>query len=114
VKKILMLGGSNCQKNAIICGKNLGYEMIIADYSKEPLACEYADSHIIVSTFDGPGCIKAAKEYEVDGIMTMGTDQPVLTAAIVADALNLPTLISPDQAKAVTNKKIMKQIFSVY
>lgn len=106
-----MLGGSNCQKNAIIYGKRLGYEMIIADYSKEPLACEYTDRHVMVSTFDEPGCTKAAKEYAVDGIMTMGTDQPVLTAAVVADALNLPTLISPAQAKAVTNKKIMKQIF---
>lgn len=111
MKKILMLGGSNCQKNAIIQGKALGHEMIIVDYSKNPLACESSDKHIMVSTFDETGCMKAAEEYKVDGIMTTGTDQPVLTAAIVAEALNLPTLLSPSQAKAVTNKKIMKQIF---
>ena len=111
MKKILMLGGSNCQKNAIIQGKALGYEMIVADYSKNPQACEYTDQHVLVSTFDEKGCIQAAKDYKVDGIMTIGTDQPVLTAAIVADALNLPSLISPAQAKAVTNKKIMKQLF---
>ena len=106
-----MLGGSNCQKNAIIQGKASGYEMIIADYSKNPLACEYTDKHVVVSTFDELGCMRAAEYYKVDGIMTMGTDQPVLTAAVVADTLNLPTLISPAQAKSVTNKKIMKQIF---
>lgn len=111
MKKILMLGGSNCQKNALIQGKTMGYEMIIADYSENPLAREYADRHVMVSTFDEKGCMQAAANYKVDGIMTTGTDQPVLTAAIVADALNLPTLISPAQAKAVTNKKIMKQIF---
>lgn len=112
MKKILMLGGSNCQKNAVIKGKSMGYEMIIADYSKEPLASEYADKHILVNTFDEPGCVEAAIKYGIDGIMTMGTDQPVLTAAIVAEALNLPSLISPAQAKAVTNKKIMKQLFT--
>lgn len=111
MKKILLLGGSNCQKNAIIHGKALGYEMIIADYSQAPIARALADKHAMISTFDEAGCILAAKEHEIHGVMTMGTDQPVLTAALVADALKLPTLISPSQAKSVTNKKIMKEIF---
>jgi len=110
MKRILLLGGSNCQKNALIRGKELGYEMIVADYSMAPPACTSSDRHILVSTFDVEACKEAARENQVDGIMTMGTDQPVLTAAAVAEALGLPTFITAKQAKAVTNKKIMKAI----
>ena len=42
--------------------------------------------------------------------MTMGTDQPVYTAACVSSALNLPSLLSVGEALSVTNKKHMKTI----
>lgn len=109
--KLMILGGSNCQKNAVLHGKALGCEVIVADYSKAPPAADFADLHIDVSTFDSEGCIRAARETGVDGVMTMGTDQPVLTAALVAEALQLPTAISAKAAKSVTNKKIMKALF---
>ena len=112
MKRILILGGSNCQKNAVLYGKAHGYEVIIADSSKTPVAALYANGLIEVSTFDVAGCIQAAAEYNVDGVMTMGTDQPVLTAALVADALHLPSTLGPVEAKSVTNKKIMKAIFT--
>ncbi len=110
MKKILLLGGSNCQKNALLRGKELGHEMIVADYSLAPAACGPLDRHVPVSTFDSEGCREAAENLKVDGIMTMGTDQPVLTAALVAEALNLPSTIPVSVARAVTNKKIMKAI----
>jgi biotin carboxylase len=111
MKKIMILGGSNCQKNAVLHGKSLGYEVFIADYAKSPLAACFADGHIEVSTFDPEGCIRAAREIGAGGIMTMGTDQPVLTAALIAEALHLPSAIGSKEAKSVTNKKIMKAIF---
>lgn len=111
MKRIMILGGSNCQKNAVIYAKAQGYEVIVADYSKAPAAASHADRLVDVSTFDSAGCIRAAREHGIDGVMTMGTDQPVLTAALVADALHLPSPISPEEAKSVTNKKIMKRIF---
>lgn len=111
MKRIMILGGSNCQKNAVLYARSLGHEVILADYAKSPPAARYADRHIEVSTFDPEGCIRAAKECGIDGVMTMGTDQPVLTAALVADALGLPSAISTEEAKSVTNKRIMKAIF---
>jgi hypothetical protein len=44
--------------------------------------------------------------------MTAGTDQPVLTCAAAADKLKLPQFLDPETALSVTNKKIMKNIFS--
>ena len=109
--KLMVLGGSNCQKSAILHGKALGYEVIVADYSKAPIAAEFADLHVDASTFDPEGCIRAAREMGIDGVMTIGTDQPVLTAALVAEALGLSFPIDSKAAKAVTNKKIMKALF---
>lgn len=43
--------------------------------------------------------------------MTVGTDQPVLTCAKVADELDLPFYLDVKTAKAVTHKKVMKSIF---
>jgi len=46
--------------------------------------------------------------------MTVGTDQPVYTAAVVAKNLDLPSFLSLPTAKAVTNKKNMKNILQRY
>lgn len=112
MKKILMLGGSNCQKNAILRGKSRGFEIVLADYLKDPVGAKFADKHVQVSTFDHEACIQAARNQQVDGVMTMGTDQPVLTVAKVAEALDLPRLIDVNQAMGLTNKKYMKKVFS--
>lgn len=110
MSRLMILGGSNCQKNALIAAKKRGHETILADYYEHPPAAAWADFHVRASTFDVPACLAAAKEYGADGIFTIGTDQPVLTAARVAQACGLPNPISPETALAVTNKKVMKRI----
>ena len=49
-----------------------------------------------------------ALEEQIDYIMTIGTDQPVYTAAAVSARLNLPHPISEGQGRLVTNKFYMK------
>jgi len=109
--KLLILGGGNAQLSAIKKAKSMGLEVIISDYLKNPPGKKIADHHELISTFDIKANIEVAKKYDIDGIMTIGTDQPVLTAAVVAEELNLPTLIDKKTAKAVTNKKVMKNTF---
>lgn len=106
----MILGGSNCQKNALIAAHALGHQTILIDYYDHPPAAELADLHVKASTFDIPACLAAAKEHHVDGIFTIGTDQPVYTAAYVAEKLGLPSPICANTALAVTNKKVMKQV----
>lgn len=108
--KLLILGGSNCQLSAFYRAKELGIDTVLADYTKMPPAASIAGLHEPVSTFDLEGCLRAAKFHHVDGIMTLGTDQPVYTAAYVSHARNLPAFLSVQEALSVTNKRIMKQI----
>jgi len=107
--RLMVLGGSQCQVHALQRAKKEGMYTVLADYTKCPVGALYADVHVPVSTFDWEGCMEAAKEYEVQGVMTMGTDQPVYTVAKVCEELSLPVCLTPEQALLVTNKKEMKR-----
>lgn len=109
---ILILGGSNCQLHAAKRAGEAGCRVILADYTEDPPAARYADVHDRASTFDVEGCTALARRERVDAVMTMGTDQPVYTAACVSHTLGLPSFLSPEQALAVTNKRVMKQVLA--
>ncbi len=111
--KILMLGGGNCQTNGILYAKKRGHDVIVSDYYENAPGKEFCDYKELISTFDIEGNIEVAKKHSIDGVMTMGTDQPVYTAVAVANELNLPSCIDISTAKAVTNKKIMKNLFKI-
>lgn len=110
--KLMLLGGSNCQLHGAQRARQMGVDTLLADYTAAPPAAAVCGLHLRISTFDQEACLDAARRYHVTGIMTMGTDQPVYTAACVAGALGLPGLLTEEQAFAVTNKKRMKQILS--
>lgn len=110
--KILLLGAGNSQLNAIRRLKQLGHTVIVTDYFANPPGRAVADYHERVSTFDVAANLEVADRYQVDAVMTLGTDQPVYTAARIAEALQLPTSLDGATARAVTNKRIMKRLFS--
>lgn len=107
--RLLVLGGSNCQLHALQRAKAEDMYTVLVDYTKSPVGAAVADIHEQISTFDWQECVKAAQHHCIQGIMTMGTDQPVYTAAKVSQTLDLPMTLTPEQAFLVTNKKAMKQ-----
>lgn len=109
--RLLILGGGNAQMSAIKKAKKMGHEVIISDYLEAAPGIKLADHHELVSTFNIAENIKVGKKYNIDGVITIGTDQPVYTAAAVAEELSIPTLIDKETAKAVTNKRVMKRKF---
>ena len=111
MKKIMILGAGPCQINGIDRMKALGLVSIVSDYSVDSPGKKRADISVLADTFSYEETLKQAKKYKIDGIYTMGTDQPVYTASLVAEALNLPFFIASDVAYTVTNKKAMKDKF---
>ena len=109
--KLLILGGSACQLHAFQLAKKRNLQTVLFDYLPHPPAAALADTHVQVSTFDFEACLHHARALGVTAVMTLGTDQPVYTAAYIAGALGLPGYLSPGQALAVTNKARMKEIF---
>lgn len=109
--RVQILGGSNIQLNSIKRAIESGIETIVCDYLKDSPGKKISTFKDMASTFDEVGCLNAAKKYKADGIFTLGTDQPVYTAVYVAEKLGLKHFIDLTTAKAVTNKKIMKNLF---
>ncbi len=106
-----MVGAGSCQRSAILRIRSLGYEVIAADYNEWTEAKGLADHMVLADAFSPEDILRCANEYRVDGVMTSGTDQPVLSVTVTQNRLNLPSFLSDETALLVTNKKHMKERF---
>lgn len=107
-KLLMLLGAGRLQINAVRRAQELGYQVLAVDYDPTAPAKKVSDYEALADVFDFEACLEVAEQFRVDGVMTTGTDQPVLTAARIAKALNLPSLISIETALGATHKAVMK------
>lgn len=108
MKKLMILGASILQLPAIQQAKKMGLHVIAVDMNpnaigfKEPgIQCE------VISTIDIPAVLKCAKDNAIDGIMTLASDMPMQTVAVVAEKLGLVG-VSKETALKATNKAFMR------
>lgn len=111
--KLLVLGGGSSQIRAIRMGMARGHRIIVTDKNPQAPGCIIAHGSEPVSTFDPEGTLVVVKKHGIEGILVVGTDQPVLTAALAAEKAGIPFYLSPETALAVTNKRVMKERFSL-
>lgn len=90
MKKILLLGGLRYLLPVIESAHKLGYYVITCDYIPDNIAHKYSDKYINASIIDKEAILKIAKDEKIDGIMSFAVDPGVVTAAYVAEQLNLP------------------------
>lgn len=109
--KLLVLGASNAQLPGILKAKAMGHQVITLDYLTHAIGHQYSDGQCYDSTFDSQKVIECAAQHQVEGIMTLGTDQPVLSAMLASKALALPAALTCETALKVTNKIAMKKMF---
>ncbi len=108
----LVLGGGSNQIELLKRSKENGDYVILVDYLDDCPGRKYADLHLKISTFDVEAVTEACMTYQVDSIVTAGTDQPVYTAAVASKATNIDFFLSKEVAYNVTNKRAMKDIFT--
>lgn len=109
-KKVLVLGGGLLQIPLLRKAKEKGHKVYLGDYYANPPGKKYCDEAKQISTFSIEENYRYAKEEKINYVLTIGSDQPVYTAAKVSEMLNLPHPISAQQGKAFTNKSLMKKI----
>lgn len=112
MSRLLMLGAGKLQMNAIKRIKTMGHEVVVSDYYEDSPGKSLADYKVLADTFSPGETLSRLGELPIDGVLTTGTDQPVYTAAVIAETLGLPSLLDTDVAYKVTNKKDMKSMFS--
>ena len=102
-KRILMLGGADIQVSAICRAKELGLYVITCDYLPDNPGHSFADAYYNVSTTDREAVLELARGLKPDGILAYASDPAALTAAYVAEKLNLPG--NPFHAVEILSRK---------
>lgn len=110
--KALVLAGGLPQIALIEALKDRGIVTVLADYFPNPVAKPHADVFYQVSTLDVPAITDVARKEKVDFLITVCTDQALLTVAQVSEKLGLPCYIDYQTALNVTNKSYMKRVFA--
>lgn len=109
---LLVLGGGRLQKKIINQAEKNGIAVAVVDKNPKAPGLSLGSYNFNISSNDYEGILQIAKKLNINGILTIGTDQPVLVAAKVSHELNLPSFISPETALLVTNKEMMKLTLS--
>jgi biotin carboxylase len=107
---LLVLGAGRHQLPLIRRAEERGVEVVVADYLPDSPGKAYASHSTMADAFDVDAVLEVAAQYAVDGIVTTGTDQPVVTMAEVARRLRLPEIVTPRTARIATDKHVMKKV----
>lgn len=110
MKKIAILGAGIYQVPLIKKAKDMGLYTIVFSIEGNYPGFKYADKVYYVNTTDEDEIIKIAREENIDGICTTGTDVCVPTIGKVCDTLGLRG-VSYEAAVCAANKSDMKSKF---
>ena len=111
MKKVMILAGGNDQIALIEELRRYfkgDVEILLVDMSDKVRAIPFADRFLQISTMDKAAVLKAAREEKIDYILTACGDQPLSTMAYVATEMGLPTYLTEQDVRDLTNKRFMK------
>ena len=110
--KALVVAGGLPQITLIQELKERGIQTVLVDGSATPIAKEYADKFYQNNIFDIEAVKNIARQEKVDFLITVCADQVLLVVAQASEELGLPWYIDYATAKKVSDKELMKQIFT--
>ena len=113
MKKILILGAGIYQVPLIKTAKKLGLYSIVASIPGNYPGFELADKVYYENTTDVQKILEIARQEQIDGIVTAGTDVAVITIGEVCDTLGL-TGLSAEAAAIATDKLRMKTCYEKF
>lgn len=112
MKKLMILGGSRYAIPVIEEAHKLGLYVITCDYLPDNIAHKYSDEYVNVSIIDEEATLKAAQRLKIDGIVSFACDPGVVTAAYVAEKMNLPFQGSYESTKILQDKGLFRQFLA--
>ena len=108
MKKMMILGASILQLPAIEKASEMGLEVIAVDMNPEAVGFKVPGViKEVISTIDTPAILKAAMRHKINGIMTLASDMPMQSVAVVSHEMGLVG-INEDTALKATNKAFMR------
>lgn len=111
-KRLMLLGGLRYLLPVIEEAHKLGVHVITADYLPDNIAHKYSDEYCNVSIIDKKAVLKAARELQIDGILSHAVDPGVVSAAYVAEQMGLPFQCSYKAACILQDKSLFRQFLA--
>ncbi|MBE6151817.1 MAG: ATP-grasp domain-containing protein [Firmicutes bacterium] len=108
-KKLMLLGGSRYIIPIIEKAHELGLYVITCDYLPDNDAHKYADLYCNISIINKDDVLAKAQELKIDGIMSFACDPGVVTAAYVAEKMNLPFQGSYESVSILQDKGLFRK-----
>ena len=112
MKKLLLLGGSRYLVPIIEAAHKLGVYVITCDYLPDNDAHKLSDEYRNISIIDKDAVLAAAEEMQINGIMSFACDPGVVTAAYVAEKMNLPFQCSYEAASILQDKGLFRKFLA--
>lgn len=112
MKKLMILGGLRYALPVIKAAQELGIYVITADYLPKNIAHKYSNEYCNVSIIDAEKTLIEAENRNIDGIISFACDPGVLTAAYVAEKMNLPSAGSFEAISILQNKGKFRRFLS--
>ena len=109
-KILMVIGAGKYQLPAIIKAKEMGLKVIATDLNPEAPGFRYADFHRIIDVKNMENNLEVAREFAIDGVISIVSELGVRTTAYIAEQLALPGL-KYEAAIAATDKAIMRKKF---
>lgn len=113
-KKLMLLGGLRYLLPVIEEAHKLGIYVITVDYLPDNIAHKYSDEYHNVSILDKEAVLDLARELKIDGIMSFAVDPGVVTAAYVAEKMNLPFQGSYKSVSILQDKAKFRKFLTDY
>lgn len=110
MKKLMIMGAGIYQVPLIKKAREMGIHTIAVSIPGNYPGFAVADEVCHINTVDYEAVLKVAREKQVDGIVTAGTDVAVITIGKVCDELGLCGL-SFEAAKIASDKMLMKECY---
>lgn len=104
MKKLMLLGGIRYLLPAIEVAHRHGCYVITVDYLPNNIAHKFSDEYHNVSILDKDKVLQLAMSLKIDGILSYAVDPGVVTAAYVAERMNLPFSCSYESACILQDK----------
>lgn len=108
----MLLGGLRYLLPVIEEAHKLGVHVITADYLPDNFAHKYSDEYCNVSIIDKEAVLKAARELQIDGILSHAVDPGVVSAAYVAEQMGLPFQCSYKAACILQDKSLFRKFLA--
>ena len=109
MKKLMILGGSRYAIPVIKAAHKLGAYVITCDYLPDNIAHKYSDEYCNISIIEKEKVLEAARNLNINGIVSFACDPGVVVAAYVAEKMGLPFQGSYESTRILQDKGLFRK-----